>query len=1318
MSSSSSSSFPNHQWLYDVFLNFRGEDTRSKFVSHLHASLSNAGINTFVDYQLDKGTELESELLQAIEDSHISIVVFSKTYTESSWCLNELEKIMKCRRNYGQIVVPIFYDVDPSVVRHQKGAYGNALRSTAEKRYSAGEAFEYVLSRWRIALTEASNLSGWDLTNCRNENELMQQIVEDVLTKIQNTFLSITEYPVGLESRVEQVIQFIEKQSSKVSMIGIWGMGGSGKTTTAKAIYNRIHRKFVDRSFIENVREVSEKDNRGIIHLQEQLLSDVLKTKERIHNIAFGPNLIENRLKGKRALVVLDDVTTSEQLKALCGNPKLFGSGSVLIVTTRDVRLLNLLSADYVCTMTEMDKKESLELFSWHAFRRPIPSADFDKLSKNVVAYSGGLPLALEVLGSYLYERTEQEWKGVLSKLGRIPNDQVQEKLRISYDGLEDDTEKDIFLDICCFFIGKDISYVTEILNGCGLYANIGIPVLIERSLVKVGKNNKLGMHDLLRDMGREIVRESSARVPGKRSRLWFRGDVLDVLTTNTGTKTVEGLVLKSQSTGEVCFSADSFKEMKKLRLLQLDHVDLTGDFGYLSKEVRWLHWQGYTGDYMPGEFYQGNLVVVDLRYSYIKRVWKETMLMDKLKILNLSHSKYLEITPDFSKLPNLEKLIMKDCPSLSKIHHSIGDLKNVLLINLKDCTGLRNLPRKIYQLKSLKTFILSGCSKIDKLEEDIVQMESLTTLVATNTGVKQVPFSIVRSKSIVYISLCGFEGSSRNVFPSLIRSWMAPTMNSLLYISPFGSVSLSLASLVFESDNSGYLSPNPSSLSKLGRFWVHYRLYFQVTQELRTFLDDLYNVNFTVLEDTSHESQSSSYSLRSLLMKMSSCHGKINNTLGESISQRIRVDSDEDYESLPPFKRSRKYSNEKEWEDLGDILTPTFKKLKIKHSKERRSKAPEGRSRKSQMKRVGEDSVNSYEEAKSSFKNPMKKIENPQQVLPPVKNKEPDTIKVPSGFINTLPQENILEKDASTPIISLSSQTVKQEKVNESITSKSSTSKGPSATENVEKVSSKQASVSEYSPVDYSKYKELIEEDPLAMMEKLLSGELSFSSKTSQSTKQAEATQVERERINTLLDDLRHLVFSSNLLKYLPNDMNRREKVKGLLFELDDRVDELSEKQVLGLVELTKIFNEAEIIIDGSRDNADSLQELEVNHKNTMSKLQASKDKMKRFAESIAAGQNKIQDIDHEIEDIQTQIQLLKQQVNKLRQEKSLLKDTCSKCHEKRVYIMKEVKSISSEAVEILEKTSQLEKKEQEFNLNYKRLQEHYTKMKLAPPF
>lgn len=163
----SSSSSTNPQWIYDVFINFRGEDTRSSFVSHLHAALSNAGINTFVDHQVPKGTDLEPELLRAIQGSHIAIVVFSETYVESSWCLNELEHIMECHSTYGQVVVPIFYNVDPSVVRHQAGAFGKALKATAKKRYSRGEGMEYVLSCWRSALTLATNFSGWDVRNCR-----------------------------------------------------------------------------------------------------------------------------------------------------------------------------------------------------------------------------------------------------------------------------------------------------------------------------------------------------------------------------------------------------------------------------------------------------------------------------------------------------------------------------------------------------------------------------------------------------------------------------------------------------------------------------------------------------------------------------------------------------------------------------------------------------------------------------------------------------------------------------------------------------------------------------------------------------------------------------------------------------------------------------------------------------------------------------------------------------------------------------------------------------------------------------------------------
>jgi hypothetical protein len=130
MSSTSSS---NPQWINEVFINFREEDIRQSFISHLYAALKNAGINTYYDRQLPKGTELGPELSRAIEGSHISIVVFSKRYTESSWCLNELKQVMECHRTHGQVVVPVFYDVDASVVRQQKGDFGKVLRATVKK---------------------------------------------------------------------------------------------------------------------------------------------------------------------------------------------------------------------------------------------------------------------------------------------------------------------------------------------------------------------------------------------------------------------------------------------------------------------------------------------------------------------------------------------------------------------------------------------------------------------------------------------------------------------------------------------------------------------------------------------------------------------------------------------------------------------------------------------------------------------------------------------------------------------------------------------------------------------------------------------------------------------------------------------------------------------------------------------------------------------------------------------------------------------------------------------------------------------------------
>ena len=151
-----SSSSSTHRWDYDVFLSFRGEDTRNNFIGHLYKALCDQGFDTFIDDDLQKGEEISMELLKVIELSMISIVVFSKNFASSTWCLNELIKIFECRSN-GQFVLPIFYKVNPSEIRKQDGEFGVALAKHEEK---FKDDIEKVQS-WRKTLTEAANLSGF-----------------------------------------------------------------------------------------------------------------------------------------------------------------------------------------------------------------------------------------------------------------------------------------------------------------------------------------------------------------------------------------------------------------------------------------------------------------------------------------------------------------------------------------------------------------------------------------------------------------------------------------------------------------------------------------------------------------------------------------------------------------------------------------------------------------------------------------------------------------------------------------------------------------------------------------------------------------------------------------------------------------------------------------------------------------------------------------------------------------------------------------------------------------------------------------------------
>jgi hypothetical protein len=164
-STATSASFSRSYWNYDVFLSCRGEDTRKNFTDHLYSALVRVGIRTFRDdEELRRGKTISTELLNAIRGSRISIVVFSKGYASSRWCLDELVEIVHCRNTIGHTLLPLFYHVNPSDVRRQVGTFAEAF-AKHEKRF---ETDMERVRRWRVALTEAANCSGWNLESLAN----------------------------------------------------------------------------------------------------------------------------------------------------------------------------------------------------------------------------------------------------------------------------------------------------------------------------------------------------------------------------------------------------------------------------------------------------------------------------------------------------------------------------------------------------------------------------------------------------------------------------------------------------------------------------------------------------------------------------------------------------------------------------------------------------------------------------------------------------------------------------------------------------------------------------------------------------------------------------------------------------------------------------------------------------------------------------------------------------------------------------------------------------------------------------------------------
>lgn len=460
-----------------------------------------------------------------------------------------------------------------------------------------------------------------------------------------------------------------------------------------------------------------------------------------------GKKEIKERLRSKKVLLLLDDADDASQLDALVQKQEWFGKGSKIIITTRDRGILNV---DETYELTGMDFDHSLKLFSKHAFRRDYPLEQYICHFERAVNMCYGLPLALEVIGSLLSGKSEEEWDATLKELEESPQENVRKKLMISIEALNENQRK-IFLDVACFFIGYDKRIVIHLWESCKFLPHQSLGILKQRSLIKIRDDNLLWMHDWLRDIGRTFIEEGSGMKPENQQWVWTHEQALDVLEKiqNGGgfhrNESIKAICLEFDEQSRYPFIKEFLASLSNLRFLrvdkksisQVDSKDFNRDsmsiltqadpFQYyqnsnrcILSELRWLSWNSLPMDYELTTFSSRKLVILDLLRSNITEEWNGWSLIKharNLKVLNLTGCQELHETPDLSSNVNLVQLILKGCRSLVRIHPSISHLKRLVILNLKDCYHLHMLPNEMEELESLEQLLLDSTS-IEEIPE------------------------------------------------------------------------------------------------------------------------------------------------------------------------------------------------------------------------------------------------------------------------------------------------------------------------------------------------------------------------------------------------------------------------------------------------------------------------------------------------------------------------------------------------------------------------------------------------------------------------
>ncbi|XP_037493759.1 LOW QUALITY PROTEIN: disease resistance protein RPV1 [Jatropha curcas] len=712
-----------------VFINFRGKDIDG-FLSFLFESLKEKGINTFKDENLKKGTEITPALKQTIQESCISIVIFSKNYADSPWCLDELVVINKCREKGGQMVLPVFYRVDPTDVQELRGPFTKALaRLLQDHSDRSSDDSSHNLGGWCHALKTISNdLSAFVSNEIKNDQMLVQRIVNRV-SEILSHMPSNASYHdklVGIDSRVEEVISLLDVDvNNRNWRIGIWGMAGIGKTTLAGIVFSQIKVKFDAHCFVSNVKVQIRKETE--IVLRDKIIRSLLGDEY----LKIGSPLlvlddwIMRRLQKKKVLIVFDD-------------------DDVVIKRFRSFSWKLLLAFNGKEKRYWESQLPQIENIPPNKRIQDVLKISYDGLDRN--EQSIFLDIAC-FFGNG--DKAENELEKIIESFGFFARSGIRSLIDKS---------------LITIFYGQ--------VKMHNLLKQMGKEIVNEECKQPGGRSRLWNPEDIY-----HVFKTNTGT------------DKVECISLRMSDAIALGISSKSFITmPDLRLNSKTFMKILNLRFLRISANWILADgLDFLPEQLRYLSWHRYPLKSLPLKFCPNNLVQLHLPDSQLKQLWdgdnkpfqapnlEELCLSScsslieipsslkystKLALLNLEDCESIRSLPSFLQLENLEILNLRGCSKLEECPEIPCNLRD---LNLSK-TAIKQLPSSIGHCSQLVALLLSGCTKLQKLPDCIGQLQSLEYIDFTDLKFSKLPNNFGYLKSLKKLDV---RGSGIKTLPS-----------------------------------------------------------------------------------------------------------------------------------------------------------------------------------------------------------------------------------------------------------------------------------------------------------------------------------------------------------------------------------------------------------------------------------------------------------------------------------------------------------------------------------------------------------------------